>query len=179
MSDRPSISERYARAVDATDLTVSEAPSAADMIIAAGLASQGDQNRSIALALWRMKQGDLSSFAACCGVLGAWLKHKADKERFKDGGKYCYERVVSRTVYWWLDPHCRHCDGRGHPLIPNTPVLDETRNCPRCDGTGITPLEGMVRQEYVYAAKTLANEMDRITAEVFAQMRRLTRSSGQ
>lgn len=173
MSDRPSISERYSRAVDATDLSVKEAPTAADMIISAGLASQGDHTRSIALALWRMKQGDLSSFAACCGVLGTWLSAKADREKFKDGGKHIYERVVARTVYWWLDPHCRHCDGRGHPVIPNTPVLDETRDCERCNGTGITPLDTMVRQEFVYAAKTLANEMDRLTADVFAQMRRL------
>lgn len=179
MSDKPTTGERYSRAVDATDLTLQESACAADVIIAAGLSSVGDRRRNIALALWRMKNGDLSEFAVCCGVLATWLQDKGEREKFKTGGRWCYERVVSRVVFWWLDPHCRHCDGRGHPLIPDTPVLDETRDCRHCAGTGTTPLERMVQSDFVDAAKILANEMDRLTANVFAEMRRRLQSPGQ
>lgn len=176
MSDKPTISERYSRAVDASDLTVAEHSPVSDVLIAAGIASQGDPRKNVALALWRMRQGDLDQFAVVSGVLGSWLLGKGERERFKTGGRHMYERVVSRTVFWWIDSHCRHCDGRGHPTIPGTPILDETRDCPHCLGTGITPLESMVQQDYIYAAKTLANEMDRITSDVFAEMRRRLRS---
>ncbi len=156
---------------------------AADVILAAGLASQGDGvrglmlTRGLALHLWRMRHlGDTSGFEAVVAVVDDWLYAKARRERFKTGFERSPELVVRPALTWWLDSTCRACSGRGHPLIPDTPVIDDSRRCAECGGSGHARLEREVRSDYHYAAKAVVNELDRICAEVFGNMRSHLRS---
>jgi hypothetical protein len=175
MSDKPTMGEQYATAV--------ASGRAADVILAAGLASQADGvrglmlTRGLALHLWRMRHlGDVTGFPAVVAVIDDWLYAKARRERFKTGFERSPELVVAPALTWWLDSTCRPCEGRGHPLIPGTPVIDDSRRCNHCDGTGHAPLEHEVRSEYHYAAKAVVNELDRICSDVFGNMRSHMRS---
>lgn len=168
MGDGATIGERYAAAL--------ASGRAADIILAAGLASQGDPMRGLALHLWRMRHvGDRTGFDSVCAVFDGWLYRRARRIGFKNGAEHSQEQVIRRALEWWLDPICRACDGRGHPLRPMSNVVETTRACEACDGSGQASLERLVRAEYHYAAKEVVNELDRICAEVFGGMGRQLR----
>jgi hypothetical protein len=57
-----------------------------------------------------------------------------------------------------------------------TPVLDTTRNCPECHGTGKVDLARLVRTEHSDAARWLASEMESLSAMVFSDMAGLLRN---
>jgi hypothetical protein len=78
--------------------------------------------------------------------------------------------IAMTVLKWQHRPACPACGGRGHPVIEGTPVMDESRECPECRGTGIIPLERLVRPEYVEHARWLASEMDGLSSIVFADM---------
>jgi hypothetical protein len=183
MTDKPTISERYSRASEATDLTLRlSASGQADVLLAAGMASQGAhlsplhrRTRGLALTLWRMREGDRAGFNEAAQVMDDWLRVRAKERGFKNGGGKSLSLVTRRTLFWWLSPTCRHCHGRGHPVIKDSPVLDETRECEHCHGSGVTPLGRVVQSDYAQAATLLANELDAIVAEVFGAMKRRLR----
>lgn len=49
-------------------------------------------------------------------------------------------KVAELSLAYWLSDVCPVCTGRGHPVILNTPSLEENE-CQGCRGTGKKPLE--------------------------------------
>lgn len=128
-----------------------------ETLIASGWAGQTPM-RNVALQLHKMKQtGDLGGFSMCVEVLDLWIKGEATRHGLKTGGSRCPQLIVGRVLYWWLDPHCRHCSS----------------GCDRCNGTGTTTLDTLVKPEHIRTARVLAQELERITYEVLGDMRQL------
>jgi len=174
MTDRPNIQERYIRASEAHSLLLRENSSGAvDVLLAAGLSSQGDAVRSLALGLWRMRTGDMSKANEACDALTDWLERGSPARSALRGRQRAKNRaVVARTLGWWASPTCHHCEGRGHPVIAGTPIIDDTRNCVHCHGTGETPLERAVRTEDIQTARMLVVRIEGITGDIFHEMRK-------
>jgi len=173
MNERPTIKERYARSAETSDLTLSwKEVGSADVMMAAGMASQGSPDRMLALVIWRMLEGDTARFSECRDVLGEWLRHEITQRRMQDLGRHGARTVAGRTLFWFLNTKCLPCEGRGHPVIENTPVLDDTRNCQHCHGTGNTPLERVLQPQMIPAGRMLADHIDSLTSRVFGEMRK-------
>ncbi len=82
--------------------------------------------------------------------------------------------LAMTVLKWWKRPACITCGGHGHPTIPGSPVLDESKTCQACHGTGLIPLERLMPQKHVPYANWLIAEMDGMTNAVFdAVARRL------
>ena len=126
----------------------------------------------VALTIWRMKDGNRSGFNEVADSLTGWLRREAESKRMKNIGHKRTAAVARRALFWFLSPVCIPCHGRGHPVIADTPMLDETRVCPECHGTGVTPLERVLQPDTIEHGRILANRIDQITASVFAEMRR-------
>lgn len=172
MSDAPTIAEQYLSATNSTNLKVREFGCDADKLLAAGYAAGGDPARALALRLWRMRAtGDTQGFEMVADVLDAWAHSRLIRQG-KRVGKHT-RQAVRKTMWWWLNPRCPTCDGRGHPVIPDTPVLDDTRDCPDCLGTGQSSLERLVAEQQRELALDIRDEMDRLSAIVFSDMSRL------
>ena len=170
---KTSVQERYARAVESH--TLFPHSGSASVLTAAGMASQRGWDRGIALTIWRMRDGGRDQFDEVADVLSTWIRREAESKRMKNLGRKRYSAVASRTLFWFLSPVCIPCHGRGHPVIADTPVLDETRSCPECHGTGITPLERVLQPDTIQYGRMIANRIDQLTASVFAEMRRKLR----
>jgi hypothetical protein len=94
---------------------------------------------------------------------------------FKPG---CIASIEARdlalmVLKWWAYPTCPACHGRGGPLIPGTPVLDESMECSPCGGTGQVPLERLFKAAQVDAAKWLVSELEGLSAVIFRDMARI------
>lgn len=152
MNDRPTIAERYLVASSASNLRlIDERQTAADVLMAAGHTAQRSRDADLALMIWSMRDSKRHHlFEQALTIIIKRLHHRRRKtERI---GKHAYE-TCGRTLWWWIEqPVCRVCDGRGHPVIDDTPVLDTSRLCPSCDGHGLEPLERVVRQDWIKLA---------------------------
>lgn len=167
--ERPGIAERYAKATEATSLLLRDNTTGpVDVLLAAGMASQGDGLRSLALDLWRMRMGDMTRARDVCDALSDW----AGKGRAGARARKRNRLVVARSMAWWVDPICPCCEGRGHPLIPGTPVVDETRECGECRGTGHTPLSRAVGVDDLDLAGRVIAQVERVTGDVFHEMKK-------
>lgn len=172
MSEAPSVAEQYLSATNSTNLKVKEHGCDADKLLAAGYAVGGDPARMLALQLWRMRAtGSTQGFEPVADVLDAWANSRLIRKG-KRVGKHT-RQAVRKTMWWWLNPICPSCDGRGHPVIPDTPVLDDTRDCPDCLGTGHSSLERLVSEQQREMALEIRDELDRLSGLVFADMSRL------
>lgn len=174
-NDRPNIQERYAKASEAHSLVLREGLGPVDVLMAAGMASQGSKDRMVALTIWRMRDGSRAQFPQVVEALSGWLRRETQALRLRELGRKQYKALSSRVLFWHLNPICHYCLGRGHPVIAETPVLDDTRICPECHGTGITPLERLLQPDTVTHGRVLADHIDRISASVFGEMRRKLR----
>ena len=58
-------------------------------------------------------------------------------------------------------------------MLPASPVLDTTRQCEVCHGTGVVLLERLVRTENIEHARWLVSEMEGLMALVFSDVGRL------
>lgn len=162
------VAERYARATSSSHLVVDDRPGDADVLIAAGWAGQGVS--PIALTLWRMKHsGRPNGFHGVVNELNDWLRVEARKRRVRDAGAKT-KAVVEKTVYWWLNNTCKHCEGRGHPNFAETPVMDESQDCPECQGEGKLPLSDLINPAHLDAANLVVAQIERISSEVFFNM---------
>lgn len=176
MSDKPTIAERYLRATEATSLLVKPLPGPVDVLMAAGMSAQGDPMKLVALTLYRMREsGKTGGFDGVCEALTEWLLTKCKRARASMGYRRMRHKVVERVVFWWLNDVCQHCHGRGHPVIPGTPVMDDSRHCQHCNGTGRVPLERIVQQDFAPEAKLLAIELERVSNELFGEAARKLR----
>jgi len=182
MSDKPGMAERYLRATSSSNLhTDADRPGDIDKLMAAAWASHSAR-RDLALRVWRVRAtGSTRGVQRMAGDLGYMLRRQeADRRqgRYLRGhtGRQLTDakaRGLAMTVLkWWRQPRCEVCDGLGHPKLPNAPVLDLTRECPHCHGTGEAPLELRVRHEHIEQARWLVGQMESLSAMVFDAMAR-------
>jgi hypothetical protein len=103
--------------------------------------------------------------------LDVWLRKEAGQFGVKHGGKHARQKVVEPTVFWWLNNVCVRCEGRGHPSFKDSPVMDDSIDCPDCLGSGRSPLGSLVQPEYLNAANLLLNYIERESSDVFDRMK--------
>ena len=126
------IQERYSTAKNTSDLTVSTLTnsSASDILAASGMASQEAPE---AMALWESAfSGKAGSKRALVDIMASNLAGKMIKNRWKGDPK----KIAQEVIAWYFHGTCQPCGGRKYQLIKGSPVLDETKVCPHCHGTG-------------------------------------------
>lgn len=186
MSDAITVAERYLKAANSDDLRVVEHEQKdVDRILAAACASRGSPWGLLALRVNRVRTtGDMAGAGRLATEMGEQLNAYLKRQSMgRHSGSAKVERLPEVTardlamtlLKWMQHPTCRACRGRKHPIIPETNVLDTSRLCGSCQGTGLVPLERLVRQEHVEHIRWLAGRVDRACAEVFGDMRRLLR----
>ena len=139
--DRPTINERYSRANNSSDLTVTpDRRTDADVLIAAGwtpgllggvlmrLHSEWDgaakklhMDETEAFLLF----SQLKTLRRAVDGVAAWAERKGHKEP---------RTLANAVLIYWLHDNCQPCLGRGHEVIHGSPVLG--RQCRKCGGSG-------------------------------------------
>lgn len=176
MADSRSASERYLSARRSSHLRLKlDARCEADTLLAAGFASRGNERKSAALAVYGVIASENMKGAwALADVMGHWLRRKSWNPS-KQPDAPCLERTTAidlamTVLKWWHHPACPSCNGLGHPLLWDSPVIDGTRECSACRGTGKIPLEKVVRQEHIELARWLSDEIEVLCAMVFGDI---------
>lgn len=179
MTERASGPERYLRATQTSDLRVDLiAPCDADQLLAAAYASSGSKRKKLALRVYRMRAtGDMTGARDLAQELGQLLRGRMVRVRQFDRrarfpSPLQARQMAMKILLWWHLPTCPVCAGRGHPTIPDTPNLDTSRECEPCHGSGIRPVERLVRTEYVEDVRWLVAEMEALAGVVFDDMAR-------
>lgn len=166
-------SERYLMARNSSDLGhTSGEPCDADKLLAAAYAARGNERKSLALDVWGvLASTDMRGARGVADRLAGWLRRRSLRER---GGEVLTRVVaadlVLRLLKLWHQRTCMTCQGRGSPLIPGSPVLDKSRDCGDCHGTGLIPIERMVKPEHARAARDIEREVLSLQSVVFGDM---------
>lgn len=173
-----SIQQRYLMARGTSRLRLIETrQTAADVLTASGWVASTSARRDMALQIYSVLATEhMRGAQAVANELGKWLRRKSFENH----------RVAMKTVEahdlalmvlkWWKRPACLTCGGHGHPTMPGSPVLDESKECPACHGTGMIPLERLVKKDHIPYANWLISEMDGITSAVFDAVARRLRN---
>ena len=174
--ERPGMAERYIGAANSSDLHLSgsEGPRTdADILLAAGYATAGNAAASLALRFYRIKAtGDMADFKELTEIAGRWLHGRSFRRGRKSIRRVQAIDLARRAMFWWLNPVCKPCDGRGHPLIPDTARINYGHDCPTCHGGGQYPIHRIVPVGTADEARWLVDELDRYCAVVFNNMAR-------
>lgn len=134
--DRPTLEERYGRAVTSHNLRQdpnSVAP--VDLLTAAGLVGR---RHALGLSLWRLAVvNDVAEFeAAVRGLAKLAMDVRRRQPRIWPGmGLGNAEEVAREVLLCWWRRTCPRCEGRGYMVIPGTPTLSDVP-CPSCGGGG-------------------------------------------
>lgn len=193
ISDQRSVLERYLSATRSTNLTLRRnSLGDADQLIAAGMActapglSIEDKDRRMmaieALRLqgsgcWRGAGHLLDRMSHL--ILRRSMRERPGKCRTMRAMSLSDAREIALTVLRWRHHKaCPTCFGRGHPTIGDgREVLDETRVCGDCHGTGEIRLERLVRREHASLATWISGEIDVVVGRVEFDMHRLLRQA--
>lgn len=125
------IIERYAGAVNTSDLRDDERHHQTDILAAVALSSK------LGSLLHRAKNAnDQYSIIPLLELWRAACKRRAKEDKWKKVA----EEVADISLWYWLDDLCQVCKGRGHPVIIDTPTL-EAATCQDCHGTGRKKLQ--------------------------------------
>lgn len=175
--DRPTLQEKYIAATGSRDLTLPADGSTrtdADILLAAGYAASGNTRAALALDFYRLKAtGDLAEFRRLSDLSGRWLCGRSMRSGRRKMKMIEARDLATRVLFWWRSPACQPCGGRGHPLMPNSPVINHGHDCPVCHGTGQYPIHRIVPPGTADEARWLVDEMDSLCAIVFNDMARL------
>lgn len=144
MSDQPTITERYSRANNSSNLTVkADVRGDADVLIAAGMSpgmlghalmrlmgewDAADRPRDITQTNATLLYGRLKSLPRVLGALSEYLTAKGEPTPLV-GAK--------ALAMYWLDDRCQPCGGRGAHTVAGTPALG--RVCKVCAGAKKRP----------------------------------------
>jgi hypothetical protein len=172
MSEAPTMAEQYLTATQSRNLKLEEHRTTdADRLLAAAYATSGDPARVLALAVWRMgATGHAEGFHLMVDLFDAWTYSR--KKGTTRRGKMTRE-TVRRVLWWWCNQTCHACAGLGHPIIEGTPVLDTTRKCPECGGTGKADVRRLVHGNQKDLALDIVGELERLSSIVFSDMAKL------
>lgn len=169
--DRPSVAEQYLRSTNSSNLKVMDTPCDADKLLAAAYTQSGDPEKRLALILWRMRAtGRTYDFRQVVDIFDAKVHQKLAR-RNKRIGKT--RTTVEQAIWWWLNPVCRVCEGRGRPIIDGTPVLNALKECDACKGTGQSDWRKLIMPEQHHIAEMVIDGLERHSSLVFADMARL------
>ncbi len=177
--DRITVGERYARATEATDLSVSlERRTGADVLIAAGAAARRVKEQGgadMGLRLYRMEvSGDHTGRAAVVAESAAWLIAKGFNAGLGGGrgrSLLAAHEIAENVVRWRFLSVCPCCEGRRYELVPGTQIMGD-KLCQGCQGEGRPPLVSIVGNRRLETARQLADEFDRQLRMVLADMSR-------
>ena len=174
-AEKPTIEERYIGATNARDLSLDfNKRTDADILLAAAYAAAGNVHASLALRFYRLRAtGDMSPFQELTDIAGAWLLGRSMRRGRRKLRGIEAKDLATRTLFYWLNPSCTACNGLGHPLMPNSPVINFGHDCPVCHGTGKYPIHRIVPPGTSDEARWLTDEMDRMCVIVFNDMARL------
>lgn len=169
-----SIAERYLTATNSSQL--GHDPNHvcdADRLLAAAYATAGDPFKSLALDVYRLKA--TADLAGAKSIASRMAEKVLQKSRPRRGAKPELSRVEAVdlclvVIKWWQMQACPVCEGRGHPNIPGTPMLDTARQCAHCGGTGIRPLKKHVKPKQLDMAHWLVDTLNGLTAIIFSDM---------
>ena len=176
----PGIREAYLRATQSTRLRVEpDFLTDADRLIAAGLATVPPR-LALALDVYRLRAtSDMRGARGIAERMAGEIRRKGPSNQSGPLIKRVEAIDLAMDVLkWWHLQACPACHGLGHPIIPGTPSLDETRDCEHCGGTGQRPMRKYVRSKNIEVADWFAAELDRLTSIVFGEMLKLIPSPG-
>lgn len=167
----PGIREAYLTATQSTRLRVeADFLTDADRLIAAGLATVPPR-LALALDVYRLRA--TSDMRGARGIAERMAAQIVRQSR-KSGGQTIKRaealEVAMDTLKWWHLQACPACNGLGHPVIPGTPSLDETRDCEHCGGTGQRPMRKYLKRKHMEAAEWMVGELEGLASTVFHEM---------
>ena len=172
------IQERYLSARNTSNLRlVVDNTGSADVLIAAGLAARGSERKTVALAVWGvLATENMRGAHLVSELMAGWLR----KRSYQAGDRIVLKHVVAADIAmtvlkWCRTPACPACNGHGHPLRVNAPVIDELRDCTECHGTGKIDLARVLRHEHVEQGRWLAAEIELLCTTVFGDIARRLR----
>lgn len=187
--DKPSIAERYSRAIESSDLRVRETRGDVDMLIAAGWSEslgtllyrllvefdavrasvrRGPLNQTERLLIL----GQLKTLREAREALGQFAIQQATRRRFMQPDAVVL-KLVGKVLDVLLDPLCHHCDGRG--FTGGSHRGEKRTLCQPCGGSGHRRYRiGRSEAEHQFTAGLLL-DMEAKLAEVDRGMRQLMR----
>lgn len=189
--ERPTIAERYAVAMESSNLRVKPTRCDADILMAAGMArDHRGESLAMATSLYRLRAefdsvkatihagkaltpidrlqvlSQLQSLSEVKRALGAHAVILATKTQFMKPDADAL-RVAGRCLDVWLDPLCSKCDGRGTTHEYGKPRII----CRSCGGSGnrkFTIGEDAADRAF---GQALLTSIDRMVSEVDTSMR--------
>ena len=178
MTARKTMGERYLLARRTSNLRIAaESGGAADVLMAAGWVSGASERRTLALAVYGMMiSAEMRGARALSDQMSGWIVRRSYRMPGHVIPRTAAFDLVLTVLKWFHRPTCMSCGGHGHPTRLNSPVLDTTRACPECHGTGQIPLKRIVRTEHVEHARWLVAELQSMTALIFGEMARRVRA---
>ena len=166
----PGIREAYLKATQSTRLRVEpDFLTDADRLIAAGLATASPR-LALALDVYRLRA--TSDMRGARGIAERMAAQIVRQSRRPNPSMSRVEAVdlAMDVLKWWYLQACPACNGLGHPVIPGTPSLDETRDCEHCGGTGQRPMRKYLKRKHAEAAKWMVGELEGLASTVFHEM---------
>lgn len=172
--DRPTIEDRYLSAMNSCDLSIDfNRRTDADILLAAGYAASGNATGTLALRFYRLRaNGEKSGIRDLSDIAGAWLLGRSMRKGRKKLRGVEAKDLAARTLFYWADPVCKPCNGLGHPLMPNSPVINYGHDCPVCHGIRRYPIHRIVPPGTSDEARWLIDELDRLCGLIFQDMAR-------
>lgn len=189
--DKPTIAERYSRAIESSDLRVRETRGDVDVLIAAGWAEglgtllyrlmvefdsvradvrRGPLNQTERLLIL----SQLTTLRDAREALGRFAIQQATRRRFMQPDAVVL-KLVGKVLDVFLDPLCHHCEGRG--FTGGSHRGEKRVLCQPCGGSGHRRHRiGRTDQEHAFTA-SLLTDMDCKLAEVSAAMKRMMRQA--
>lgn len=141
-----SIQEKYTRARNTSNLKSEprSRQSPADILAAAGMASQ-DKDNGTAMLLWEVLfRGKTQSKLALVEVLSRDLFFVMRRQKLEGDPR----RIAMEVVAWYLHGTCKPCGGLGMEKMPGTPALSG-RLCKACHGTKRVPLPRTIAHDWL------------------------------
>ena len=174
MTAKCSTQERYMGARRSSNLRlVANNTGSADVLIAAGWVARASERKAVALAIAGVMSTERMTGAnAVSDVMAGWLRDRDYKLNGSALPRVQARDLAMTVLKWWQLPSCPACGGHGHPAILNSPVLDESRECADCRGTGKIQMSRLVKPEFVEHARWLSNEIEVIYTMVCGQINR-------
>jgi hypothetical protein len=143
----------------------------ADAILAAAFASSGDPRKMLALSVYGvLATTDMRGARAVARDMARTLVGFGWKGKLPRISMIEAYDLAMNLLKLWHKRTCPECSGRGHPLMPEAPVMDLSVDCPRCDGEGIIPLNRIFKPNQVPHARWLENEINTLNSMVFSEM---------
>ena len=165
--------ERYLGARQSSNLRlVVDNTGSADVLIAAGWVARASERKAVALAIAGVMSSERMTGAnAVAETLAGWLRKRTGSQtQWAMKPTEAFD-VAMMVLKWFRRLACPDCDGHGHPAMLNSPVIDDSRDCPSCLGTGRIQIARLVKPEFAEHAKWLSNEVEVIFTMVFGQVK--------